>query len=244
RSSEPDDPQFGQMWGLHNTGQTGGTEDADVDAPEAWDLTRGGTSAHGDDIVVAIVDSGFDLNHPDIPYWKNEAEIPGNGIDDDGNGYVDDYDGWNAYTSTGNITSNYHGTHVAGTAAARGDNGTGVVGVNWGAKVMPIQGSSSSEATVIEAYGYALELRATYDETGGEQGAFVVATNASFGVDAANPANYPIWCGFYDDLGAYGILSAGATANANWNIDTMGDVPTACPSDYMVAVTNTTHNDT
>src|SRR5690606_10330895 len=56
--------------------------------------------------------------------------------------------------------------------------------------------------------------------------------------------NYPIWCGFYDDLGAHGILSAGATANANWNIDTMGDVPTACPSDYMVAVTNTTHNDT
>ena len=244
RASEPDDPRFGEMWGLHNTGQTGGTEDADVDAPEAWDLTRGGRSAHGDDIVIAIVDSGFDLNHPDLPYWKNEHEIPGNGIDDDGNGYVDDYDGWNAYNSSGTITSSHHGTHVAGTAAAEGNNGLGVVGVNWGAKVMPIQGSSSSEATVIEAYGYALELRATYDETDGEQGAFVVATNASFGVDAANPANYPIWCGFYDDLAEYGILSAGATANANWNIDTMGDVPTACPSDYMVAVTNTTHNDT
>ncbi|MDX1532335.1 MAG: S8 family serine peptidase, partial [Rhodothermales bacterium] len=151
RGSEPDDALYPTMWNLHNTGQTGGTEDADVDAPEAWDLTRGGRSAHGDDVVVAIVDNGFDLNHPDLPFWKNTAEIPGNGIDDDANGYVDDYDGWNAYSSTGTISASSHGTHVAGTAAARGNNAEGTTGVNWGAQVMPIQGSSSSEATVVEA---------------------------------------------------------------------------------------------
>lgn len=244
RASTPDDERFDEMWGLNNTGQTGGTPDADVDAPEAWDLTRGGTSAHGDEIVVAVVDSGFDLSHPDLDFWKNEAEIPGNGVDDDENGYVDDYDGWNAYTSSGTITSEFHGHHVSGTVAARGNNELGVVGVNWGAKVMPIQGSSGNEATVIEAYGYAYELRATYNETDGADGAFVVATNASFGVDFGDPANYPIWCGFYDDLGAVGILSAGATANIGIDIDTQGDVPTACASDYMIAVTNMTHNDT
>ena len=244
RESVPDDTRYDDMWNLNNTGQTGGTPDADVDAPEAWDLTRGGTSAHGDQIVVAIVDSGFDLNHPDINYWKNEAEVPDNGLDDDENGYIDDYDGWNAYSGNGNITSSTHGTHVSGTAAAQGDNELGVTGVNWDAQVMPIQGSSRIESTVVEAYGYALELRATYDETDGAEGAFVVATNASFGVDFGNPDSFPIWCGFYDDLGAAGVLSAGATANINIDIDAQGDVPTACPSDYMIAVTNTTHNDT
>lgn len=240
----PNDPRFNEMWGLWNTGQSGGTPGADTKAPLAWSMTTGEGSSHGDDIVVAIVDSGFDLNHGDLPYWKNENESPTpNGQDNDGNGYVDDYHGWNAYNNNGSITSSQHGTHVAGTSAARGNNNLGVAGVNWGAKIMPIQGSSGNEAIVVAAYGYALTMRTLYNQTGGEQGAFVVATNASFGVDYGNPNNFPIWCGMYDEMGAAGILSMGATANAGINIDQMGDVPTACPSDWLIAVTNTTRTD-
>jgi subtilisin family serine protease len=240
----PSDPRFSEMWGLHNTGQTGGTPGADVDALGAWAINTGGVAANGEHVVIAIVDSGFDLNHPDIPYWKNENESSTpNGQDDDGNGYIDDYHGWNAHTNSGNITSSHHGTHVAGTAAARGNNGLGVTGVNWDARIMPIQGSSTNEAIVVAAYGYALTMRTLYNDTGGEQGAFVVATNASFGVDFGNPANFPIWCGMYDEMGAVGILSTGATMNNNSNVDQTGDVPTACPSDWLLSVTNTTHND-
>ncbi len=243
RATYPDDPYFSQQWALNNTGQTGGTPDADMDAVEAWDITTGGTTAAGDQIVVAIIDGGFDLNHVDIDFWKNENEIPNNGIDDDGNGYVDDYDGWNAYSSSGNIGSDTHGTHVAGIAAAIGNNNTGVSGVNWGAKVMPVAGSSGYESVVVEAYGYVYDMRYLYNQTGGAEGAFVVATNSSFGVDYGNPASYPIWCGMYDSLGSVGILSAAATANIGMDIDVNGDVPTACSSDYLISVTNTTSSD-
>ena len=132
---------------------------------------------------MAIVDGGADLNHVDIDFFKNIHEIPNNGQDDDGNGYIDDYDGWNAYSNNGNIPSSSHGTHVAGISAAIGNNGTGIAGVNWGVKVMPIAGSSSNESVVVNAYGYVLEMRSTYNETDGAFGAFVVATNSSFGVD-------------------------------------------------------------
>jgi len=239
----PNDPQFTSQWALHNTGQSGGTPDADIDAPEAWDIATGGTTATGDEIVVAIVDGGADINHVDIDYWKNVHEIPNNGVDDDNNGYVDDYDGWNAYNSTGNIPNDSHGTHVSGISGAIGDNGTGVSGVNWNVKIMPVAGSSSSEATVVEAYGYVLEMRARYNASNGAEGAFVVVTNSSFGVDFGDPNNYPIWCAMYDSMGAQGVLSCAATANLNIDIDIEGDVPTACPSDWLISVTNTTRND-
>jgi subtilisin family serine protease len=243
RSVIPNDPQFGSQWGLHNTGQSGGVPDADIDAPEAWDISTGGLTSQGDSIVVAVIDGGFDLNHQDLAFTRNYNEIPGNGIDDDANGYIDDYFGWNAYTSTGNIPSDSHGTHVAGTAAARGNNAIGVTGVNWGAKVLPIAGSSGTESIVVEAYGYVLEMRARYNATNGAQGMFVVSTNSSFGVDFGQPANFPIWCAMYDSMGAVGILSCAATANLNIDIDVQGDVPTACPSDWLVSVTNTTNAD-
>jgi serine protease len=101
----PDDPMFNQQWALNNTGQNGGTPDADIDAPEAWDIITGGLTKLGDTIVVAIVDGGCDLNHQDLTYWHNYAEIPNNGIDDDNNGYIDDYRGWNAYNNNGNVPS-------------------------------------------------------------------------------------------------------------------------------------------
>jgi hypothetical protein len=243
RSVIPNDPSFGQQWALNNTGQSGGTPDADVDAPEAWNLTTSGLTASGDTIVVCIVDGGFYLTHPDISFWKNWYDIPGNSIDDDLNGYVDDRDGWNAYNNNGTITGNTHGSHCSGIAGALGNNGIGVSGVNWNVKIMAVMGSSGTESVVIRAYGYALKQRRVYDQTNGTKGAFVVATSSSFGVDYGQPSNYPLWCAFYDSLGAAGILSTAATANLNINIDVTGDIPTACPSNWMVSVTNTTNTD-
>lgn len=239
----PDDAEFSLQWCHHNTGQSGGVTDADIDTPSAWEQETGGITANGETIVLAIVDNGTYLPHPDLNFYKNILEIPGNGIDDDNNGFIDDYDGWNAYDHSGNPGVGSHGTHVAGIAAAIGNNGIGVCGVNWNAQVMPVAGSSSSEATVVEAYGYVLEMRTRYNETDGTEGAYVVATNSSFGVNAGQPEDYPVWCAMYDSLGLAGILSAGATANASWNIDEIGDMPTACDSEWMIAVTNTTDDD-
>jgi subtilisin family serine protease len=247
RVTVPNDAQFGVMWDMDNIGQSGGTPDADIDAPEAWDITTGGLTAQGDTIVVAVIDGGFKLNHVDLNFFKNYNEIPGNGIDDDGNGYIDDFKGWYTVSNNDNIPTQTHGTHVAGTVGAKGNNTIGVTGVNWNVKVMPISygsGGSGFEANVVEAYGYARDMRRLYDQTSGAKGAFVVATNSSFGVDLAQPSSYPLWCAMYDSLGAVGILSAGATANANYNVDVQGDIPTACPSNWLITVTNTTRNDT
>ena len=241
--SFPSDPMFDQQWALNNTGQSGGTPDADVDAPEAWDITTGGTTILGDTIVIAIVDGGCDLSHEDLTYWHNYAEIPGNGINDDGNGYIDDYRGWNAYSNNGNVPSDYHGTHVSGITSAHGNNALGVAGINWNAQVMPVAASSGTEAVVVAGYAYVLEMRALYNETNGAEGAFIVSTNSSFGVDYGQPEDFPIWCAMYDSMGVQGILSCAATANLNINVDLVGDVPTACTSPFLISVTNTTRDD-
>ena len=247
RQNFPDDSDFGSQWGMHNTGQSSGLEDADIDAPEAWDLSTGGVNVLGDDIVVAIVDGGCLLTHPDLDdnIWVNTDEISGNNIDDDNDGYVDDVNGWNAYNSNGNISSNGHGTHVAGTVGAEGNNSSMVVGVNWNVKLMIVMGSTGQTSIALEAYGYVLDQRVLYNDTNGEQGAFVVATNSSFGIDNADcsSGNYPLWDEAYTALGEAGILSAAATINANTNVDNAGDVPTGCTSDYLVTVTNTNRND-
>ena len=239
----PDDPFFALQWALDNYGQNGGYSDADIDAPEAWEYGTGGVTSHGDTIVIAIIDGGSDLNHEDLDFWKNKAEIPGNNIDDDTNGYIDDYDGWNAYVHSGYIPGNAHGVHVAGIAGAIGNNGKGIAGVNWNVKILPIAGESTQEATVVEALSYLYVVRERYDQTDGEEGAFVVADNCSFGVNEGQPEDYPIWEAMYDSLGKLGILSVGATANANWDIDVVGDIPTAFTTDYMISVTNTTNKD-
>ena len=176
--------------------------------------------------------------------WKNHAEIPDNGIDDDNNGYVDDYHGWDTGSNSDNVgDGGGHGTPVAGIVGAKGNNGVGVAGVNWDVKVMIVQGGTGVESEVLQAYSYALVARQRYNETNGTEGAFVVSTNASWGVDFGQPEDAPLWCSFYDTLGVHGILNCGATINGNQNIDEVGDLPTACPSDYMIAVTNMNWND-
>jgi len=239
----PNDASFGTQWDKNNTGQSGGTPDADIDAPEAWDISKGGVTISGDTIVVAIVDGGQQISHTDLDTWRNWGEIAGNSIDDDNNGYVDDVNGWNAGSNNGTIPANTHGTHCAGIAGAKGNNNLGVAGVNWKVKTMPVVYGSATESNAIKAYGYVYKLRKKYNETNGAQGAFVVSTNSSWGIDYGNPANYPLWCAFYDSLGTVGVLSAGAGPNLNINIDTQGDIPTTCPSKYLIAVTNTTRTD-
>lgn len=247
RSTVPDDPGFDQQWQYINTGQTGGLVGADIDVDLAWDITTGGITATGDTIVVAVLDDGLDLNHEDFEdnHWINHAEIPDNDIDDDNNGYVDDYLGWNILSDTDNIgTGGSHGTPVAGIIGAKGNNGIGVAGVSWNVKVMIVKNNfNTNEALVLEAYTYPLVQRMRYNESNGEEGAFVVATNASWGTDFGDPEDAPLWCAFYDTLGVHGILSCGATANGNINVDEQGDLPTACPSDHLITVTNMNHND-
>jgi len=142
----PNDPLRGQLWSLHNIGQTGGTPDADMDALEAWEV-RTDASA----VVVGVVDSGIDYNHPDLAanIWLNAGEIgtdaqgrdkATNGLDDDGNGHVDDLRGWNFVNNSNDPFDDYsHGTHVAGTIGAVGNNGIGVAGVAWSVKLMPLK---------------------------------------------------------------------------------------------------------
>jgi subtilisin family serine protease len=116
----PNDTRFGEMWGLNNVGQSGGTPDADIDAPEAWEITRGSNS-----VIVAVIDSGVDYNHPDLSpnMFRNTADCNNNGIDDDGNGYVDDCFGVDTRNNDSNpMDDNDHGTHVAGTIGAVGNN--------------------------------------------------------------------------------------------------------------------------
>lgn len=239
----PNDTRFSEQWDKNNTGQSGGTIDADIDAPEAWEISKGGVTSMGDTIVVAIVDGGQQVTHTDLDTWRNWGEIAGNGIDDDNNGYIDDINGWNASSNNGTIPANQHGTHCAGIAGAKGNNSLGVAGVNWKVKTIPVVYGSATETNVIKAYGYALKQRRLYNQTNGVKGAFIVSTNSSFGIDYGQPVNYPLWCAFYDTLGNAGILSAGAGPNLNINIDTQGDIPTTCPSNYLIAVTNTTRTD-
>jgi hypothetical protein len=100
-----------------------------------------------------------------------------------------------------------------------------------------------SDAEVMRAYSYVFDARKAYNQSGGLAGAFVVATNSSFGVDFGNPANYPLWCALYDSMGTVGILSAGATSNSNVDVDASFDMPTSCSSNYLITVTNTTRTD-
>jgi len=251
RAVIPDDPQLSQQWWHINNGAGSATADADIDSEEAWEITTGGVTATGDTIVVCVVDDGGDLNHPDLMAnnWVNRHEIPNNNIDDDNNGYIDDYLGWNPVDDNDDVDGGSHGVNVAGMVGAIGNNGVGVVGVNWNVKIMNMTygsiGSvnSPNEANVIEAYTYPLVMRRLYEQTSGAKGAYVVATNSSWGLDNADPLDAPLWCAFYDTLGLSGILSAGSTANNNVNIDVVGDLPTGCSSEYLISITATNNQD-
>ena len=167
----PNDPLFGNLWALNQT------SDVDIDAPEAWDVTTGSA-----DVTVAVVDTGVDYNHPDLVAnaWSNPGETPSDGVDNDGNGRIDDARGWDFVgDDSAPLDENGHGSHAAGTIGARGDNLTGVVGVNWHVSLMSVRaGDADGELTderIVRAFEYA---RA--------EGARVV--NGSFGGPQTSPA--------------------------------------------------------
>jgi subtilisin family serine protease len=127
---------------------------------------------------------------------------------------------------------------VLGTIGAEGNNSEGVSGINWNVKMMTLT-SNGMVDQIIESYSYALDQRKKFNDSDGEEGAFVVATNASFGIDFAFAEDFPIWCEIYDELGAEGVLNVGATTNEDADVDVEGDMPTTCTSDFLIGVTTT-----
>lgn len=236
---EPDDPSFVGQWHLRH-----------INAPTAWDLTEGGKNANGEEVVVAVIDVSFERTHFDLEqnFWINLNDTL-DSLDNDSNGYVDDHYGWNCYLDSGRIDAisgqgnPSHGTEVAGVIGAVTNNNSGVSSVGWNIKMLPVMASSTDEAMAVKGLNYVLEMRKLYNESDGQKGAFIVACNMSFGVDGGKPSDFPIWCDMIDQLGAQGIITVGAGPNRNWNIDSRGDVPCTCPSDYLVAVTRTDNSD-
>lgn len=239
----PNDTIYPNQWNFENTGQGSGVPGADIKASLAWDITTGGYTGTGDTIVVAVIDQGMEITHDDLNFWKNGYEIPGDSIDNDGNGYIDDVNGWHVANENDVIPNGSHGTMCAGLVGAKTDNLIGTAGVNWGLPIMPVICQSYTESQVVAAYTYVLETRRLYNVTNGAKGAFVVATSSSFGIDFGFAADYPIWCAMYDSLGMQGVLSVGATANINLDVEVGGDIPSTCGSDFLLVVTNTTRTD-
>ncbi|MDK1288870.1 S8 family serine peptidase [Pseudoalteromonas umbrosa] len=229
----PDDSLFDQLWGLNNTGQTGGTNDADINAPEAWDISIGSR-----DVIVGVIDTGVDYTHPDLNanMWINPGEIAGDGVDNDGNGYVDDVYGINAITDSGDpMDDQGHGTHVSGTIGASGNNATGVVGVNHevsivGCKFLNSSGSGST-ADAIKCIDYMVGLK--------NAGHNVNVLNNSWGGGGFSQA-------LYDSITASeqaGILFVAAAGNSARDNDVSPGYPSSYDHDSVLAVASTTHTD-
>ena len=225
----PDDDLYQQLWGLHNTGQLNGTEDIDIDAPEAWDQTTGSS-----DIVVGIVDSGVDHAHQDLVanMWTNSGEIPNNGVDDDGNGYVDDYYGVNTltddHTETTDIESDPHGTHVAGTVGAVGDNNLGVTGVNWNVKLMAlkfIDADGGFDSDAVEIFDYVLLMI--------NRGVNIKVLNNSWGGPGEAPA---AMLEAVEALNEAGVVFVAAAGNEGANNDVVPDTPSAIDVPNVISV--------
>ena len=224
----PDDTLFTSLWGLNNLGQTGGTIDADIDAVEAWNISTGSS-----DVVVAVIDTGIDYTHPDLVdnMWINEDEIAGNGIDDDSNGYVDDIYGYDFVNNDGDpFDDSNHGTHVAGTIGATGNNGLGVVGVNhqvalMGIKFLGANGSGSTSAA-IEGIVYAADNGALIHNNSWGGGGFSESLRAA--IEYAHQK---------------GVLFLAAAGNYGTDNDIVPSYPSSYEVDNVVSVAATDHND-
>jgi subtilisin family serine protease len=224
--SIPNDPSFGSLWGLSNNGSQGGLLNADINIEPAWAL---GTATS---IVTAVIDTGVDYTHPDLAsnIWTNTDEVAGNGIDDDGNGFVDDVRGWDFVNNDSDpMDDNGHGTHVAGTIGAVGNNGIGVTGVAWTASIMPLkfldQSGSGSLSDAIKAIQYARV-----------NGAKII--NASWGGGGFSSALQSAITQF--------ITSGGLFVAAAGNEATNNDVTPSYPANYqgVISVGASTRTDT
>ena len=237
RRGAPNDPRFAEQWALHNTGQSGGRAGAHISATAAWD-----TRSSAESVIVAVLDTGLRVTHEDLAgnLWINPGEIPGNGIDDDGNGYIDDVHGINSLLAKGTAGSGDpfddegHGTDVAGVIGAVGNNATGTSGVAWRVKLMPMKidnhegatGGGAFTSNIIECVDYAIAM-----------GARVI--NLSYGgsnysqaeVDAFRRAR---------DHGIIVVVSAGNDGN---NTSDVPDYPASYPVENIVSVANSDRND-
>ena len=235
------DARYDMLWGLKNTGanepnRTGsgtsgspGVVGADVNAERAWELTKGSR-----DVVVAVIDTGIDYNHPDLvnQMWVNEGEIPGDGIDNDGNGYIDDVHGWNAALDTGNpMDGNDHGTHCAGTIGAEHNNGMGVAGVMSDVRMMGIKfltdEGGGSLADAVEAIDYATKMN-------------VDIMSNSWGGGGYSQALYDSIHAAYEK----GILFVAAAGNDGTNNDSRPQYPANYEVPNVISVASHTAQDT
>jgi len=228
----PNDARFGELYGLDNTGQTGGTPDADIDAPEGWNIATGSAS-----VVVADLDSGMELTHGDLAanLYTNPGEVPGNGVDDDGNGFVDDVHGWDFRDndndpSDPSLVCSSHGTHTAGTIGAVGNNGIGVSGVAQQVSIMPLRAfyaqlifCTAQDVDLIEAMGYMALMR-------------VPISNNSWGGGPFSQA-------MQNAVGRTRMLFVTSAGNSAANNDTTPSYPASYPLENILAVAATDHND-
>ena len=222
----PGDPHFSSQW-CHSNAEN---PYADMDSPKAWDISTGST-----DVVVALIDSGVDYTHPDLAanIWINPGEIADNGIDDDGNGYVDDIHGIDSGDGDCDpLDYDGHGTHVAGIMGALGDNGLGVVGVNWQVRIMVLKGfeesSDGMDTTMeVEAINYILAMKA--------KGINIVAVNASYGFTGSEDE---VEKEAIEALGEAGILFMAAAGNDAADNDNSyyGHYPSSYDLDNIVSV--------
>ncbi len=229
----PNDPYFPNQANMNLIGMQ-----------EAWDVSTGGLTQRGDTIVVAVIDDGIQTNHEDLKnvLWHNYNELPNDGIDNDNNGYVDDYLGFNVTSGDGNLPSGHHGTCVSGIIGAEGNNEMGICGTNWNVKLMMIH-YDFHISELVEAYQYIIDMRKRYNETNGMEGAFIVAVNLSSGAPFQFEEDYPIWCSMYDKLGEVGVLPVCTVANISQSVDIIGDLPALCSSPYTIIVTNVNPED-
>jgi len=230
----PNDTDFGSLWGLYNTGQTvngvKGVSGADIHAPAAWDITTGSNN-----MIIAVLDGGVAWEHPDLlaNIWTNPGETPGNGIDDDGNGFIDDVHGWDFVDNDNDPTSFdliAHGTHVAGTIAAVGNNGAGITGVMWTASIMPVRVFDASGMTslsqILSGIQYAID-----------NGAKII--NASYGGSNFSQAEM-------DEIAAAntaGIVFVAAAGNGGTNNDTTPTYPANYNLPNIISVAASDQND-
>ena len=230
----PNDSSMNQLYGLHNYGQYGGTVDADIDAIEAWDITTG-----SQDVVVGVIDSGIDITHPDLAanIWQNPGEIAGNGIDDDGNGFIDDVHGWDFHDDDNTPNDgNGHGTHVAGTIGAVGNNGNGIVGVNWQVSLLPLRFLGDDgygwTSDAVAAVNYATMLKRDF-------GINVVATNNSWGGGGYSTTLYQA----IQEANQHGIMFVAAAGNNSSNNDVSGSYPANYDLPNVLSVAALNRND-
>lgn len=224
----PNDTYFSNLWAMNNTGQTGGTADADIDAVAAWDITTGSS-----DIVVAVIDTGIDYLHPDLVdnMWVNTAEIADNGVDDDGNGYIDDIYGYDfVYDDGSPMDEHSHGTHCAGTIAGRGNNGLGITGVSWQCSLMACrfldEDGSGYASDAIDAINYAVANGADILSNSWGGGAYSASLKAAI-----------------ENAGDNGVLFVAAAGNSAANNDADPHYPSSYDVANMIAVAATDDDD-